>query len=73
MKVYTESGSCYVFVVHDNSLRTFLNMKEVIVDTIENLKIGERMTVRGHDLNIYCRVNKDKFFFTTSKVVKIEP
>ena len=73
MKVYTESGSIYTFVVFEGTLRTHMGMKEVIVESVENLKIGERMTVRGHDLNIYCQVNETPFEFTTSRIKKILP
>ena len=73
MKVYTESGSCYVFVVSKGKLRTFMGMKEIIVTDIGNLSVGKRMTVRGYDLNIYCQVNSDPFEFTTSPIKSIEP
>lgn len=73
MKVYTESGSCYAFVVYEGSLRTHMGMKEIIVKDVENLSVGKRMTVRGYDLNIYCQVNSTPFEFTTSPIKSIEP
>lgn len=72
MKVYTKSGSCYMFLVYEGSLRTQYGVTEVIVNSIENLEVGKSMIVKGHELDMYCQVKHSLFQFTTSPIVRIE-
>lgn len=76
MTVITQSGSVYQFEVFDNSVRVLYGSKEILVTDIKDMLVGNRMTVRGYDLDPYTmqpRTDCGKYFFTTSPIVEILP
>lgn len=76
MTIITQSGSTYTFKTYDNSVRVLYGSKEILVTDIQDMFVGNRMTVKGYGLDPYTmqpRTDCGKYFFTTSPIVKILP
>ena len=58
--VTTESGSKYVFSEFEGKLHLSYNYRKEVHVTDLSIK-GDRLTVTGHDYNIYDQENEDYF------------
>ena len=73
MVVRTTSGSHYFFTEKGGKTYFTKNLiMEGIVESIEGLKVGSRLTIRFHECNLYtCKPQEDVSVIVTSPIKEI--
>lgn len=73
MTVITQNNT-YEFIQNcdTRNIHVLYRGKDIFVESIEHLRIGERMTVYGYEINPdYGQINNEGLFFTTSPIIDI--